>query len=184
MMSQHVKRVSKIFKHTSFSEDADNYTLHIKRIGVINTLKCKPGDTGSCLFKPDNIGVEKFLDIASLEDHDSYCLSYVFSHRDFSDGVLGLAWIGDVNGAGGICDIYQSIGGVKKSLNTGIVSNLNYGKAVPSKVTDVTLAHEIGHNFGSQHDPLSGECAPGGAGGNYVMYPRATSGAEPNNKKF
>lgn len=100
MMSQHVKRVSKIFKHTSFSEDADNYTLHIKRIGVINTLKCKPGDTGSCLFKPDNIGVEKFLDIASLEDHDSYCLSYVFSHRDFSDGVLGLAWIGDVNGAG------------------------------------------------------------------------------------
>ena len=190
-MSQHVKRVSYIFKATDFDDDPnetpDEYTLHIKRIGVIDTSRCR--DTGDnispdCRFKADNIGVEKFLDIASLEDHNQYCLSYIFAHRDFSDGVLGLAWIGDVDGAGGICDGYQSIGGIMKSLNTGIVSNLNYGKGVPSKVTDVTLAHEIGHNFGSQHDPLSGKCAPGGSGGNYIMYPRATSGSERNNNKF
>ena len=48
-----------------------------------------------CKYVPENIGVAKFLDISSLENHDEYCLSYVFAHRDFSDGVLGLAWIGD-----------------------------------------------------------------------------------------
>ena len=48
-----------------------------------------------CKFADPNIGVEKFLDLASLDNHDEFCLSYVFSHREFSDGVLGLAWIGD-----------------------------------------------------------------------------------------
>ena len=53
-------------------------------------------------------------------------------------------------GAGGICDQYQMINSVMKSLNSGILTNLNYGKTVALKVTDITLAHEIGHNFGSQ----------------------------------
>ena len=60
--------------------------------------ECKDGDPASsleCQFAPANIGVEKFLDLASIGNHELYCLSYVFAHRDFSGGVLGLAWIGD-----------------------------------------------------------------------------------------
>ena len=71
-------------------------SLKIRRIEVIG--ECKDGDPASsleCQFAPANIGVEKFLDLASIGDHDLYCLSYVFAHRDFSGGVLGLAWIGD-----------------------------------------------------------------------------------------
>ena len=44
------------------------------------------------------IGVEKFLDIISLEkttEDNRFCLSHVFTHRDFEDGVLGLAWVGE-----------------------------------------------------------------------------------------
>ena len=30
------------------------------------------------------------------------------------------------------------------------MTTLNYGADVPMKVTEITLAHEIGHNFGSK----------------------------------
>ncbi|CAB0038707.1 unnamed protein product [Trichogramma brassicae] len=69
-----------------------------------------------------------------------------------------------------------------KSLNTGIVTLLNYGKHVPPAVSHVTLAHEIGHNFGSPHDPE--QCTPGGEDGNFIMFARATSGDKRNNNRF
>ena len=46
-------------------------------------------------YKDNNIGVEKLLEINSEEEHDDVCLSYVFTYRDFADGVLGLAWVGE-----------------------------------------------------------------------------------------
>ena len=58
--------------------------------------ECKEGDSAwsiECQLARANISAETFLDLASLGDHEIYCLSYVFAHRDFS-GRLGLAWIG------------------------------------------------------------------------------------------
>lgn len=70
-----------------------------------------------------------------------------------------------------------------KSLNTGIVTINNYNSRVPELVTLLTVAHEVGHSFGSEHDP-EGTCSPGGTNGNYIMYSRATSGSDPNNQVF
>ena len=38
-----------------------------------------------------------------------------------------------------------------------------------------------GHNFGSEHDPNTAECAPGGDMGRYIMYPASVSGRKTNN---
>jgi len=55
--------------------------------------------------------------------------------------------------SGGLCERFKQFTEgskrVGKSLNTGIVTTINYGKEVPSKVSQLTFAHEVGHNFGS-----------------------------------
>jgi len=39
--------------------------------------------------------VEKLLVLTSEENHDDVCLSYIFTYRDFADGLLGLAWVAE-----------------------------------------------------------------------------------------
>uniref|UniRef100_A0A2K5CU40 ADAM metallopeptidase domain 10 n=1 Tax=Aotus nancymaae TaxID=37293 RepID=A0A2K5CU40_AOTNA len=118
-------------------------------IAQINTTADEKDPTNP--FRFPNIGVEKFLELNSEQNHDDYCLAYVFTDRDFDDGVLGLAWVGAPSGSsGGICEkskLYSD--GKKKSLNTGIITVQNYGSHVPPKVSHITFAHEVGHNFGS-----------------------------------
>ena len=67
--------------------------------------------------------------------------------------VLSVPWFYVLAAAGGVCERYKSIseGGrtVMKSLNTGIVTLINYGQRVPPRVSEITFAHEVGHNFGS-----------------------------------
>ncbi|KAJ8343526.1 hypothetical protein SKAU_G00308550 [Synaphobranchus kaupii] len=187
-ISSHVKAIDSIYQSTDF-QGIRNISFMVKRIRI-NTTK----DTSdkSNPFRFSNIGVEKFLELNSEQDHDQYCLAYVFTDRDFDDGVLGLAWVGASAGSsGGICEkskMYSD--GKKKSLNTGIITVQNYASHVPPKVSHITFAHEVGHNFGSPHD--SGTvCTPGESKsqdlkerGNYIMYARATSGDKLNNNKF
>lgn len=49
---------------------------------------------------------------------------------------------------------------------------------------DLVTTHELGHNFGAEHDPDNiADCAPNDdQGGKFVMYPIAVSGDHANNK--
>uniref|UniRef100_A0A8C7LEA2 Disintegrin and metalloproteinase domain-containing protein 10 n=1 Tax=Oncorhynchus kisutch TaxID=8019 RepID=A0A8C7LEA2_ONCKI len=187
-ISSHVKAIDSIYQGTDFL-GIRNISFMVKRIRI-NTTSDERDITNP--FRFANIGVEKFLELNSEQNHDDYCLAYVFSDRDFDDGVLGLAWVGAPAGSsGGICEkskLYSD--GKKKSLNTGIITVQNYASHVPPKVSHITFAHEVGHNFGSPHDSGT-ECTPGESKaqekkeqGNYIMYARATSGDKLNNNKF
>uniref|UniRef100_A0AAX7W0E3 Disintegrin and metalloproteinase domain-containing protein 10 n=1 Tax=Astatotilapia calliptera TaxID=8154 RepID=A0AAX7W0E3_ASTCA len=187
-ISSHVKAIDAIYQGTDFM-GIRNISFMVKRIRI-NTTNDERDKSNP--FRFANIGVEKFLELNSEQNHDDYCLAYVFTDRDFDDGVLGLAWVGAPSGSsGGICEkskLYSD--GKKKSLNTGIITVQNYASHVPPKVSHITFAHEVGHNFGSPHDSGS-ECTPGESKsqdkkekGNYIMYARATSGDKLNNNKF
>nr|CAB3219987.1 disintegrin and metalloproteinase domain-containing protein 10-like [Phallusia mammillata] len=189
-IAEHVKAVNKIYTDTTFltsdNENIQGINFMVQRLRINDTSKDDDP------FKSPNIGVEKFLDIVSLANHNDYCLAYVFTNRDFDNGVLGLAWVGSTGGtSGGICERYKTYtDGSSKSLNTGLVTFKNYGSIMPAKVTHITFAHELGHNFGSPHD--SGlDCTPGESRvstekqkGNYIMFARATSGNDPFNTVF
>ncbi|XP_052863745.1 uncharacterized protein LOC128270386 [Anopheles cruzii] len=179
-ITRHVQRANYIYSKTDFNGDGkpDNITFMIKRIKVHNLNALKE----HTYRFPGSYGVEKFLELFSEEDYDAFCLAYMFTYRDFEMGTLGLAWTGDLKNAGGVCEKNGHYRGSLKSLNTGIVTLLNYGKHVPPAVSHVTLAHEIGHNFGSPHDPE--QCTPGGEDGNFIMFARATSGDKRNNNRF
>ena len=141
-----------------------------------------------------NLDATNFLNLISRASNDKFCAAYVFTLRDFSSGILGLAWIGypDAIQRGGVCDRHGATRTGRQSLNTGIVTLLNYGQQVNRLVSAITFAHELGHNFGAQHDntPLENgkepdaTCFPGGDEGNFIMYSSATSGLKPNNEKF
>ncbi len=67
----------------------------------------------------DGINVDQFLDKFSEYDFGSYCLAVAFTHRDFQDGVIGLAWLGYTTAAkkaGGGCLLVRV-----RLLNGGLI---------------------------------------------------------------
>ncbi|XP_052814652.1 disintegrin and metalloproteinase domain-containing protein 10-like isoform X3 [Mya arenaria] len=198
----HIKAIREIYSKTRFQTyNGDMFytqvSFVVQRSKIMTRTGCTNGDYSSMEqpFCNNNIDVSNFLNLNSLIDHDLFCLSYAFTYRDFIGGTLGLAWVGSPGGAsGGLCERRKpfSEGGksVSKSLNTGIVTTINYGKEVATKVSQLTFAHEVGHNFGSPHDVGDAECAPygtsqsGASQGNYIMFASATMGDKPHNSQF
>uniref|UniRef100_A0A8C4I166 ADAM metallopeptidase domain 17 n=1 Tax=Dicentrarchus labrax TaxID=13489 RepID=A0A8C4I166_DICLA len=125
------------------------------------------------------------------DNASTVCLAHLFTYQDFDEGTLGLAYVAPSKpqALGGLCPKpYYPSHSVKKPsyLNTGLTSTKNYGKTILTKEADLVTTHELGHNFGAEHDPDNiAYCAPSDDhGGKFVMYPIAVSGDHVNNKRF
>uniref|UniRef100_A0A8C1A8E1 ADAM metallopeptidase domain 17a n=1 Tax=Cyprinus carpio carpio TaxID=630221 RepID=A0A8C1A8E1_CYPCA len=195
-----IDRVDDIYRNTSWDDDFKGYGVQIQQI-IINKepTKVAPGKIhynmdGSPLGRKDGVwDVKKLLEQFSHDIADNasaVCLAHLFTYQDFDDGTLGLAYVApSKQGLGGLCPkpYYPSQTVRKPSyLNTGLTSTMNYGKTILTKEADLVTTHELGHNFGAEHDPdIIVDCAPSDdQGGKYVMYPIAVSGDHVNNKRF
>ncbi|XP_077520004.1 disintegrin and metalloproteinase domain-containing protein 10-like [Amblyomma americanum] len=198
-IAAHVTRASAVFQRTTFGNIQD-ITFIVQKIRINDSQSCAEGVKKNNPFCSDGIDASYLLHLTSKENNDDFCLAYTWTFRDFADGILGLAWIARPQlGQGGICEKNRPSVDLKPgtteyrqyhlSLNTGIVTFLNYNNPVSQSVSEITFCHEMGHNFGSPHDAppgvsCFGACAPCGSRGNYIMFPSATKGTEFNNDKF
>uniref|UniRef100_A0AAX7UMG3 ADAM metallopeptidase domain 17 n=1 Tax=Astatotilapia calliptera TaxID=8154 RepID=A0AAX7UMG3_ASTCA len=192
-----IDRVDDIYRNTSWGEGFSGYGVQIDQIIIKKyPTPVDPGKThfnmkGSPVEGRDVWDVKKLLEQFSVDiagKASNVCLAHLFTYQDFDEGTLGLAYVAPSKAdiAGGLCSKGESRGsqGVIY-LNTGLTSTKNYGKTILTKEADLVTTHELGHNFGAEHDPDKPECAPReDQGGKYVMYPIAVSGDHVNNKMF
>lgn len=142
-----ISSVQDIYSATDFTGDGMADSIQ----PVVVSLEVLDRNVQGYRYGAANIAVEDFLDLWSQEDQSSFCLALLLTHRDFANGVLGLAWVAQAAGgnSGGICEGRVRLRTGERFLNTGIVTYLNYGRTQPRSVATITIAHEFGHNFGS-----------------------------------
>lgn len=184
-LNSYVTYINTIYSSLLFSSGSTDYTglnFSIRRIRILTPDVCNNQSALSVgeklICKSDKYDATTLLNSVSKDNYSEYCLSVTFTGRDLV-GLLGLAWIAQVGGNWGVCGTVN---------NTGIVSIIRSNNRELELSTKLTLSHELGHNFGAQHDSYSSGCLsdsyPGGTAGNYIMYPYSQSGTLANNNKF
>ncbi|XP_062378028.1 disintegrin and metalloproteinase domain-containing protein 17a [Sardina pilchardus] len=202
-----IDRVDDIYRNTSWSDEFKGYGVQIQQIiihteptqvsggGAHYNMDGSPNTRSSKGRQEAKVwDVKKLLEQFSSDIADNastVCLAHLFTYQDFDEGTLGLAYVAPSkpHALGGLCPkpYYPSTSAKKPSyLNTGLTSTKNYGKTILTKEADLVTTHELGHNFGAEHDPDNiAHCAPSDDhGGKFVMYPIAVSGDHYNNKRF
>jgi len=121
-----------------------------------------------------------------------YCLAHLFTYRDFQSGLLGLANIASpMQGqTGGVCSRDFTDPTARPNLdipansriiyNTGISSYNSRGTPLLRIEELLITGHEIGHNWGSHHDPSDNpQCS-----NQFLMFPFVQDGSSPSHMMF
>ncbi len=131
---------------------------------------------------------DQILQLFSRDDWSDYCLSHLFTYAGFDNSVLGLAYVSSPLSytLGGICSRQLYRGDNQFSLNIGLSSYKSVSQRqgrLLQREAELVTAHEFGHNWGSEHDPVDSVCSPesGPGGGNYLMYAYSNQGHDRNN---
>lgn len=179
-MIQHVDVANTIYRRTVFGSQ-QGLGLGVRSVLILSSSASDP------FYQQSNWEASTMLQVLSSQfDFSDSCLAHLFTRVDFPQGTVGLAWVGspERNRAGGLCS--NSRTSDLQSLNTGLSTNLNFGSNLPFATSALVLSHEVGHNWGSEHDaPDDPVCAPNDAmGGKYIMFALAVDGKQANNNAF
>jgi len=90
-------------------------------------------------------------------------------HITIGDGVIGISFVPSVRHIGGVCEKHREyvrsiVPSGKYTFNTVLISQLTRGRRLVDGIAALTVSHEIGHSFGSDHDdsyPEYSACFPG-----------------------
>uniref|UniRef100_A0A8C9YN58 ADAM metallopeptidase domain 17a n=1 Tax=Sander lucioperca TaxID=283035 RepID=A0A8C9YN58_SANLU len=199
-----IDRVDDIYRNTTWDDEFKGYGVQIHQI-IINKEPTKPppgqADTGWVHYNMEDSpvsgkavwDVKRLLEQFSSDIADNastVCLAHLFTYQDFDEGTLGLAYVAPSKpqALGGLCPKRKetSLSG-KIAYNIYVMQHLQYITNIwLMQEADLVTTHELGHNFGAEHDPDNiPYCAPSDdQGGKFVMYPIAVSGDHINNKRF
>jgi len=186
-----MERVNHIYRNTAFGDEENCVTgigFEIKEILIHE--EPTPANSNNYLYNVEQTWETKdLLEMFSRETTNRrYCLAHLFTYTAFDNGVLGLAYIASprIYSVGGLCSLDYTKNGHKLFLNTGWSSSLNrHQRRLLTQEADLVTAHEFGHNFGSEHDPDTADCAPSDfQGGKHIMWTYSVSGYGSNNRVF
>jgi len=191
MAQDYVDFTNDILQKYSFFKDGSFVKLFIKRIKIFDHNDvCSKVDEPYCTRSSN---LHNLLSAHSQQNHNDVCLSYIFTYQQLSDSTLGLAWTANVNKAneGGVCAKFHELFidaedpnlSQWESRNTGIVNFAYHLKALPTTVSKLAFAHEIGHSFGSPHD-YPKKCLGDDVQGNFLMHESGVRGYLQNNDQL
>ncbi|THD23704.1 Disintegrin and metalloproteinase domain-containing protein [Fasciola hepatica] len=146
-----------------------------KKLGHYNA----PSDVGGKAWTA--VSLSNAFNRADLRDT---CLAHLLTYRPFM-GILGRAWTA-APGFGGICSPKVKQNNEEFHANTGWTTYVDHsGRRLLNAMAELITAHELGHNWGADHDPDTDECSPSASSrGKYLMYAHSVGGFAENNYKF
>ncbi|CAC5401430.1 ADAM17 [Mytilus coruscus] len=180
-----IQKINLIYKPTNFGQGV-GYGVELAMLKLhVGPTPTSGSTTHYNMIKSWTSPYNLLTEFSQGEKWNDYCLAHLFTHQSFSNNVLGLAYIASSSTSklGGICSAASTKNGKAIYYNTGLTTTkYTGGGTVLAKQSQLVTAH--GHNWGSEHDPTSGDCAPSsyfGGDGKYLMYPYSVTGEDPNN---
>ncbi|KAK7458911.1 hypothetical protein BaRGS_00039085 [Batillaria attramentaria] len=166
-------RIDKRFRRTEWTPGLKGFGFQVKEVLIHIEFT---EETGHYNENKKHWGALEKLQAFSKPDYP-FCLAHLYTSYAFEGNLAGLAYMASPSShySGGICEPPNVAWTTTKNTQTTFVTLR----------IELVQMHELGHGWGADHDPPSGNCSPSDFnGGRFVMWPYAVNGWNDNNHFF